>query len=164
MYQIVGFHFSVSFLNLPNGKDVDVRFQSVSGLDVQIEKESLKEGGENRFEHSLPGRRKYTTLTLKRGILTPKDSGLTQWCQKAFRNQYLNHSDSASSDSKSIEPIGTVNVELLNEKSEVLMKWQLSHVWPISWKIGELNAEKGEVLVETFELNYNYYNLITENK
>ena len=129
MYQIVGFHFSVSFLNLPESKDIDVKFQSVSGLDVQIEKETLKEGGENRFEHSIPGRRKYSTLTLKRGILTPKNSGLTQWCQKAFQNLQ-------------VTPLGTVNVELLNEQSNVLMQWELSHVWPVSWKVGELNAEK----------------------
>ncbi|GAA4272686.1 phage tail protein [Aquimarina gracilis] len=149
MYQIVGFHFSVSFLNLPESKDVDVKFQSVSGLDVQIEKETLKEGGENRFEHSIPGRRKYSPLTLKRGILTPKDSGLTQWCQKAFQNL-------------EVTPVGTVNVELLNENSTVLMQWELSHVWPVSWKVGELNAEKGEVLIETLELNYNYFKLTSK--
>ncbi|AXT61556.1 phage tail protein [Aquimarina sp. AD10] len=148
MHQIVGFYFRVSFLNLPKGKDVDVQFQSVAGLDVQIEKESLKEGGENRFEHSLPGRRKYTTLTLKRGIISPKESGLTSWCQDAFQNM-------------NIAPISTVNVELLNENQTVLMQWQLAHVWPVSWKVGELNAEKGEVLIETLELNYNYYNLVS---
>ncbi|MBQ4818584.1 phage tail protein [Aquimarina sp. MMG016] len=147
MYQIVGFHFRVSFQNLPEGKDVDVQFQSVSGLDVQIEKESLKEGGENRFEHSLPGRRKYTTLTLKRGIIKPKDSGLTSWCQDAFQNLI-------------VKPISNVNVELLNEDHDTLMHWQLSHVWPVSWKITELNAERGEVLIETFELNYNYFKLV----
>ncbi|TPN83952.1 phage tail protein [Aquimarina algicola] len=150
MYQIVGFHFKVSFLNLPESKEVDVQFQSVSGLDVQIEKEAFKEGGENRFEHSLPGRRKYTTLTLKRGILKPKDSGLTRWCQEAFQNLV-------------VEPIGKVNVELLNENHSVLMHWELSHVWPVSWKVGELNAEKGEVLIETLELNYNYFKLVNQN-
>lgn len=149
-YQIVGFHFKVSFLNLPTTKEVDVSFQSVTGLDVQIEKESLKEGGENRFEHSLPGRRKYSTLTLKRGILKPKDSGLTTWCQDAFQNM-------------KITPIGNVNVQLLDENHNGLMKWQLSHVWPVSWKVGELNAEKGEVLIETLELNYNYFKLIGES-
>ena len=148
LYQIVGFHFRVSFLNLPTSKkEVDVMFQSVTGLDVQVEKEPLKEGGENRFEHSLPGRRKYSALTLKRGILKPKDSGLSEWCQQAFYDL-------------DITPIGKVNIELLNEEHQALMQWELSHVWPVSWKVGELNAERGEVLIETFELNYNYYKLV----
>ena len=148
MYQIVGFHFKVSFLNLPESKGVDVQFQSVTGLDVEIEKETIKEGGENRFEHTIPGRRRYTSLTLKRGILNPKDSGLSKWCQQAFQNLI-------------VEPIGKVNVELLNENHDVLMQWELSHVWPVSWKVGELNAEKGEVLIETLELNYNHFKLVS---
>lgn len=139
-HQIVGFHFRVTF------EGVDVSFQSVSGLDVQIETESIKEGGENRFEHKVPVRRKYSTLTLKRGILKPSDSGLSSWLQKVFHNM-------------EVDPMETLNVVLLNEDHEPLMEWQLSHVWPISWKIGELNAEKGEVLIETMELNYNYFNL-----
>ncbi|NER12055.1 phage tail protein [Leptobacterium flavescens] len=149
-YQIVGFHFKVSFLNLPTVKEVDVRFQSVGGMNVEVEKETVKEGGENRFEHSIPGRRKYTSLTLKRGILTPEHSGLTQWCQDAFQNMV-------------ITPVGKVNIELLNENHDVLMQWELSHVWPVSWKVGELNAEQGSVLIETLELNYNYFKLVTVN-
>lgn len=146
-YQMVGFHFRVKFLNLPAAEDVDVRFQSVSGLDVQLEKETFKEGGENRFEHAVVVRSKYTPLTLKRGMLTPKESELTKWLQKAFQNLM-------------VEPIAKVNVELLNETHNVLMQWEFSHVWPLSWKIAELNAERGEVLIETLELNYNYFKLV----
>ena len=29
--------------------------------------------------------------------------------------------------------------------------------WPKGWKMGELNAEKGEILIETLELNYNRF-------
>lgn len=141
-YQIVGFHFRVFFSDFPKG--LDVSFQSVSGLDVQIEKEALKEGGENHFEHQLPGRSKYTTLTLKRGVLKPKDSPLSDWCQQAFQNQIFS-------------PLEIVDIELLDENQTVLMQWELSHVWPVSWKIGELNAERGEVLIETLELNYNTF-------
>ncbi len=141
-YQIVGFHFKVFFSGFPIGEDIS--FQSVSGLDVQIEKEVLKEGGENHFEHQLPGRSTYSTLTLKRGIIKPKNSTLSKWCQHAFQDQI-------------IEPLKIVNVELLDPDHAVLMQWELSHVWPISWKVGELNAERGEVLIETLELNYNYF-------
>src|SRR5690554_3284889 len=146
-YQMVGFHFRVRFLNLPEAKEVDVKFQSVTGFDVQLDTEAIKEGGENRFEHAIPVRTKYTTLTLKRGMLTPKDSGLTKWFQAAFQNM-------------DVQPIAKVNIELLNEKHDVLMQWELSHVWPLSWKVAELNAERGEVLIETLEMNYNYFKLV----
>ena len=147
IHPIVGFHFRVFFMGLPTSNQIDMSFQSVTGLDVEIEKESLKEGGENRFEHQLPGRTKYTTLTLKRGILKPIHSGLSLWCQAALQEMI-------------IVPLPVVNVELLNEQHNVLMTWVLAHVWPVSWKVGELNAERGEVLIETLELNYNYFKLV----
>jgi len=146
-YQMVGFHFRVRFLNLPEAKEVDVKFQSVTGFDVQLDTEAIKEGGENRFEHAIPVRTKYTTLTLKRGMLTPKDSGLTKWFQAAFQNM-------------DVQPIAKVNIELLNEKHDVLMQWELSHVWPLRWKVAELNAERSEVLIEILEMNYNYFKLV----
>jgi hypothetical protein len=37
LYQTVGFHFKVTFEKLPNGQEADIRFQSVTGLDVQLD-------------------------------------------------------------------------------------------------------------------------------
>ena len=53
----VGFHFRVEFLDIQTVTD-DILFQSVSGLAVTMETESVKEGGENRFEHVMPVRRR----------------------------------------------------------------------------------------------------------
>jgi phage tail-like protein len=140
-YQAVNFHFKVSFK--PNDRDsIDTRFQSVTGLDSTIETETFKEGGENRFEHVIPVRRKYGPLVLKRGILDSTASELTKWLKSAF-------------DDEIVEPINTVDIVLLNEDHQPLMQWTINNVWPRSWKVGELNAERGEVLIETLELNYN---------
>jgi len=141
IYQAVNFHFSVSFG--VGSTDTDVRFQSVTGLDSTIETETIKEGGENRFEHVLPVRRKYGPLTLKRGILRPSDSAITKWLQDAFEHEI-------------IKPVPSVTIKLLNEDHTTsLLYWTISNVWPRSWKVGELNAEQGAVLIETLELNYN---------
>ena len=143
-YQIVGFHFSVSFKGLPGARDEDARFQSISGLNAEKETETLKEGGENHYEHVLPGRSRFASaLSLKRG-LHRHGSGLTQWCVDAFEHLI-------------VRPLGVVGVELLDEQHQVLAKWDVHHVWPKSWKVAELNAEKSEVLIETLELNYNRF-------
>ena len=142
-YQTVGFHFMVTFYDLPGARAEDVCFQSVSGLDTEMDTESWKEGGENHFEHTLPGRRKFSSpLSLKRGLLMPDKSGLTKWCNDAFVHLQL-------------KPLELVSVELLNENHEVQAKWDLEWVWPKSWKVAELNAERSEVLIETLELNFN---------
>jgi phage tail-like protein len=141
IYQTVNFHFSVEFSTMP-ADSMDVRFQSVTGLDSSINTETIREGGENRFEHVIPTRRKYGPLVLKRGVLKPANSKLTGWLKKAF-------------DEEVIEVIPTVTIMLLGEDHKALMKWTANNVWPRSWKVGELNAERGEVLIETLELNYN---------
>jgi len=140
-YQQVNFHFKVQF-TLPEPKAIDVRFQSVTGLDTNIETESIKEGGENRFEHVLPVRRRSGPLVLKRGLLSPSDSALTQWLKDTF-------------DQEIFAPLPTVEIYLLDEDHQEMLQWTINNVWPRSWKIGELNAERGEVLIETLELNYN---------
>lgn len=150
-WQAVGFHFSVTFFGLPKngggkdaGSDLDIRFQSVTGLEATISTEELKEGGENRFEHNIPVRRTYSPLVLKRGLLRPDDSSLSAWCRRALEDQQ-------------IKPLNLVKVALLDESHNILMYWNLAWVWPRSWKLAELHAERSEVLIETLELNYNRF-------
>lgn len=141
IYQNVNFHFRVNF-TLSSAKSVDVQFQSVTGLDSSIDTETIREGGENRFEHVIPTRRKYGPLILKRGLLGPNSSGVTAWLKQTF-------------DDEQYQTLPTVNIYLLGESHTPILHWTINNVWPRSWKIGELNAERGEVLLETLELNYN---------
>jgi len=66
-----GFYYKVEFVIPGKGSlpPDDARFQTVSGLSVEYDYESFKEGGENRFEHKLPVRTKYADMVLKRGML-----------------------------------------------------------------------------------------------
>ena len=138
-YPPPGFYFRVEF-GISKNKN-DVRFQSVSGLTVEYDVESYKEGGENRFEHKLPGRTKYADLVLKRGLLT--DSEVIKWCLKAFRD-------------REFEP-ANVTVSLLNEKGNSLKVWNVVHAWPKKWSVSDFNSGDNNVVVETLELSYRYF-------
>ena len=140
-YQTVNFHFKVQFDFDQDGNSIDVSFQSVTGLDSTLETETVKEGGENRFTHVLPVRRKFGPLVLKRGLLT-QSSTLTKRLKTAFEND-------------TFTPFKLVTIHLLDETHQSLMHWQINNVWPLSWKIADLNAMEGAVLIETMELNYN---------
>ncbi len=142
-YQTVNFHFRVQFSFDLSGSSVDIHFQSVTGLDSTMETEPLKEGGENLFTHNLPVRRKFGPLVLKRGLLMPGDSTLTDQFKAAFQND-------------SFTPFKLVTIHLLDQNHNSMVHWQVDNVWPLSWKIGELNAMEGTVLIETMELNYNH--------
>lgn len=134
-----GFYYKVEFEGSrePN----DARFQTASGLNVEYDTEEYKEGGENRFTHKLPVRTKYSDLVLKRGMLSSSD--LIKWCLAAFRERAF--------DAK------TVNVILMNERSEPLRTWKVAHAVPKKWTVSDFNANENSIVVETLEFTYRYF-------
>lgn len=134
-----GFYYRVEFGISKNSNDV--RFQSVSGLSVEYDYESFKEGGENRFEHKLPVRTKYADLILKRGMLV--GSEVIDWFMKAFRDREFSPTD--------------INVFLMNEKGETLRTWKVANAIPKKWLISDLSSTDNAIVVETMELTYRYF-------
>jgi phage tail-like protein len=134
-----GFYYRVEFAISKAGDDG--RFQTVSGLSVEYEYESFKEGGENRFEHKLPVRTKYADMVLKRGMLTNSD--VIKWFLAAFRDREFTPSD--------------LSVILMNEGGEPLRTWNVAHAIPKKWLVSDLNANENSVVIETMELTYRYF-------
>ncbi|MEM9544986.1 MAG: phage tail protein [Bacteroidota bacterium] len=141
-YPPVSFYFNVSFNGI-GSKRIDTHFQSVAGLSVEMQTESVGEGGENRFEHILPLKTKYSDLSLKRGLFA--DSDLIQWCFDAF-------------ESTIITPV-TLDISMLNKEGDPLFSWHVVHAWPKKWSVSDLNAEQNAVSIETLVLNYRYFRI-----
>ena len=137
---IPGFHFRVEFLG-QGFPENDSRFQSVSGLEVSIDTEAVREGGENRFEYALPTKTSYSSLSLKRGVM--HDSGVIDWIKETIT-------------SLQIKPLDIL-VTLLDEEHQALMEWNIKHAWPRKWSVSEFNAMNNELVVETLELQYSYF-------
>ncbi|WP_341487022.1 phage tail protein [Pararhizobium sp. A13] len=139
-----GFYYKVEFL-LGSGRPPtdDARFQTVSGLSVEYDYESFKEGGENRFEHKLPVRTKYADMVLKRGMLV--NSSVIKWFLAAFRDREFSPAD--------------LNVILMNETGDPLRVWNVAHAIPKKWLVSDFNANESSVVVETMELTYRYFSL-----
>ena len=114
-YQSVGFHFSVHFSS-GDRDSIDVKFQSVSGLDSTLDTETVKEGGENRFEHVIPTRRKFGPLILKRGLVGPKTSAVTSWLKQTFEGEPYN----TSTKKEDFKVIESVTIKLLGEDHQPL--------------------------------------------
>ena len=140
-YPPLSFYYKVEF-GISKDKN-DVRFQSVSGLSVEYDFESFKEGGENRFEHKLPVRTKYADMVLKRGMVT--GSEVINWFLKAFRDREFSPTD--------------INVILMNEKGEPLRTWKVAHAIPKKWLVSDLNANESAIVIEPMELTYRYFTI-----
>ena len=143
-YPPVGFHFRVEFQGIPGLQGQDAFFQEVTGLSRELETESIKSGGENRFTFKLPTRGQYPNLVLKRGLF--RDSAIISWANDAILNL-------------DIKP-ATVIVTLLNEQHEPLQSYQCVNAWPQKWSIADFNAQESRILVETMELFYQYFTII----
>jgi phage tail-like protein len=141
-YPPSGFYYKVEFEGSrePN----EARFQTVSGLNVEYDTEEYREGGENRFTHKLPVRTKYSDLVLKRGMLTGSDT--VKWFLDAFNERIFQHK--------------TINVTLMNEKSEPLRTWNVAHAVPKKWTVSDLNASENSLVIETLELTYTYFTVV----
>jgi phage tail-like protein len=139
-YPPAGFYFKVQIAG--SSSDDDAAFTEVSGLDMEIDVEEIKEGGENAFVHRLPGRVKHGNLVLKRGILA-KNSQFANWCQWVL--QY---------GADGSVPCYDLNVFLLDADGTPLLTWNCSHAWPVKWSVGGFNSTQNEVAVETLEFAY----------
>ncbi|WP_207632943.1 phage tail protein [Foetidibacter luteolus] len=143
-YPPVGFHFSVVFELFPQTPN-DFRFQEVSGLDVEVEMEPVKEGGQNRFTHQLPVRTRYTDITLKRGMFM--GSGITLWCKNAIENFVFVPTN--------------ILISLLNADHLPLQSWYVINAIPKKWSVSNFNAEQNSVVIESLVLSYNYFTYVS---
>jgi phage tail-like protein len=139
-YPAPGFHFLVLFELFPQFPN-DLRFQEVSGLSVDMEYESLAEGGENRFSHQLPTKTQYGDLVLKRGKFL--GSGILHWAREATEQFKFKPSN--------------VMISLLNESHIPLYNWYVINAVPKQLSISGMNAMSSEIVVESLTLKYQYF-------
>jgi phage tail-like protein len=142
-YPPVGFYFRVSVTGI-NGQN-EGNFQEVTGLNVKLDVEEVKEGGENRFSHRLPARPKYENLVLKRGMVT--DSFLVTWARKATE--------------QFIFTTKTVVLSLLNDDGVPLAAWNFVNAYPVAIKMSEFKAQENSIAIETLELCFDYFERTT---
>lgn len=105
-----------------------------SGLSVEFELLSYKEGGQNAFEWKLPGRRSFGDITLKRSI--DKDSSrIAGW---------LSGPGAGAATS--------ANITLFDQEGNTLTTWRLSGVRIKSWTGPTLKAGASEAASESIKL------------
>lgn len=137
----VAFHFRVAFDAL-NRADHDWEFQEVTGIGSEMELETVREGGENRYVLQLPKGAKSTRLTLKRGVAAVT-SPLTHWCRRVFEGGLAQR----------ITP-RLIHVYLLNENRDPLRAWSFDHAFPVKWSVAGFDATRNALALESIEFSY----------
>lgn len=133
----VAFYFSVQFEG-----DTEVPFQEVSGLSLEMETETIKEGGENGYSYQVPVRRKHGNLVLKRSLMP-----ISQWLENYVVGVLENNG------SKEITCVMVI-VSLMDEKGDAIESWLLLNAYPVKWSVNEFSSQKNELAIEQLELAY----------
>jgi phage tail-like protein len=146
----IGFNFTVSFSATNGGsQSQDNYFQRVDGISGSREVEEIKEGGVNDRVYKLPKSVSYDNLILERGFAY-KGSNLGIWC-----------TNSLTMPTSKIET-KVVIVTLLDYDSKTqIMNWAFYDCYPIKWKISEFKSTESVLAIETLELAYSYFSLLS---
>jgi phage tail-like protein len=112
-------------------------FSECSGLEVETEVESYREGGQNSYLHQFAGATKYPPLILKHG-LTWID-GLWSWHQEVSSGMIKRKN-------------GTIY--LLDRQQVPVMWWNFNEAFPVKWSGPSLRADATQVAVESVELRH----------
>jgi len=133
------FCFCVTFIQL--GDVVETFFKSVSGLRSETEVIPVRVGGANDTTFNLFGGTKWSPLVLKQGFMV--GSKLLEWREKWVIG---------GKPENMVRSGGTI--VLLDTAYQPKATWQFFNGWPSKWEMGEFDASKSELAIETLEISH----------
>jgi phage tail-like protein len=102
---------------------------------VEIEVIEYRNGSEDITVRKLPGLRKFTNITLKRGVIG--DLTFWNWLVSAMNGQVQRANGS---------------IILLDENRNEVMRWIFRRGWPCKWTGPVFNAKGNEIAIESIEI------------
>jgi phage tail-like protein len=129
------------FLFELDGVEIGV-FRSVAGLEVTVQFDEFREGGQNGYVHKVPGRMSWPNLVFRRGI-TESDA-VFQWLAKSSGEQF------AAAGNKVTRSTGAV-VAIAHDGTR-LRSWEFIDVFPVRWKGPEFSVDDQTPLEEELEV------------
>jgi len=110
-------------------------FAECSGLNNETDVIEYRNGDEDIRVRKIPGLKKFTNITFKRGFTDSKE--LWDWRKKVL-------------DGKTERKSGTV--VLLNEAREDALRWNFTEAWPVKLEGPSFNAKSSDMAIETLEI------------
>lgn len=129
------FRFAVKIGDVKDPNDRVCGFSEASGLAIETDVETFREGGVNAHEIQLAGPSKFPSkLILKRGLA---EAELWSWYQDVMKGKIERK---------------TVTILLQNYGGQEKWQWVFSKACPVKWSGPEFRAGNAEVAFESIEL------------
>ena len=131
-----GYNFEVVITGISeDGKAVKGSFAEVSGLEAAMDPIEYRNGSEDITVRKMPGLKKFTNITLKRGVTG--DLGFWNWIVAGMNGEIIRTEGS---------------IMLLNENKDEVMRWNFRRAWPCKFTGPGMNAKNNEIAMETVEI------------
>lgn len=118
-----------------DGESVLGSFAECEGLGSETGSIEYRNGSEDITVRKIPGLKKFTNITLKRGITGDLD--FWNWILQAMDGQVLRAEGS---------------IALLDENRQEVFRWNFRRGWPCKYTGPGLNAANNEIAMETLEI------------
>jgi len=110
-------------------------FKEVSGLDSTTDPVEYREGGENTTMRKLPGKTKYSDISLKWGITDSQE--FYDW-RKGVIDGAIERKNGS--------------IILLDDQGNEKMRWNFVNAWPSKWEGPGFDASANDVAIEAITL------------
>jgi phage tail-like protein len=130
-YPLPKFHFRVEW----GGSNVG--FSEVTGLTIENDIIEYRDGVSPEYSKiKMPGMRKFSNITLKRGTFKG-DNSFFNWLNTISLNQVERRD---------------LTISLLNENHEPVVVWKVHNAFPVKVQSTDLKADGNEVAIEQIDL------------
>lgn len=130
-WPLVKFAFSVKI------GSTEGMFQEVTGLNAETQLIEYRSGNSKVFSTvKMPGIKKYSNITLKKGIFKD-DKDLWTMYDAIKMNTFERK---------------TLVISLLDEEQKVAMSWNILNAFPVKMTVSDMKSDANEAAIETIEL------------
>jgi len=113
----------------------EAAFMECSGLEVETEVLDFEEGGVNDRVHKLPGRTKFTNVSLKKGVTDSNE--LWEWYLKVTQGKVERKN---------------MSIVLCDAQKVEVKRWNFERAYPIKWVGPGLKSEENAVAIEALDI------------
>ena len=139
-YPLPRFHYKVDW------GGVKISFTEITGMDQQVEVIEYRHSDSKDFSKiKMPGMRKFSNITLKRGKFEG-DFDYNTWLDSIANDRTGSRRD--------------IVVRLMNEKHEPVAVWKAARCFPVKVTAPDLKSDANEVAIETMEIAHEGFTLV----
>lgn len=142
-------YFEGKFLVEIDGRPLG-KFRMLTGLEVEVELNEIREGGQNQFVHVVPGTMRWPRLVLTEGITS--DDALAKWLRETSGDGFAKAGEKLTRK--------TLAVTMLDDEGKPRRCWEVIEAFPVRWKGPDFDINGHDEATEVLEIAHHGFTTV----